>query len=205
MKLLIATNNPGKIKELERLLNLPGLELVSAEQAGLSADFDVEETGRTFEENAVLKAEGYASASRMWALADDSGVAVDALGGEPGVYSKRYAGLEASDTDRIRFLLEKLQSVPDDQLQAQFVAVVALAGPDGKVVETQPGICEGRITRHARGTNGFGYDPIFEINGQNGRTMAELSSLEKDTVSHRGQAVASIRPTLLRLVEQHQL
>ena len=200
MKLLIATNNPGKVKELERLLNLPGIELVGGQEAGLPEDFDVEETGVTFEENAILKANQYALATGLYTIADDSGLAVTALNGEPGVYSKRYAGPNKTDQDRIVFLLEKLEDVPDDQLSAQFVAVIALAAPDGTILETQEGICEGQLIRQPRGTNGFGYDPIFVVADYDGHTMAEITPEEKDQASHRGKAIAKIRPTIEKLV-----
>ena len=198
MKLLIATNNRGKVKEIERMLNLPGLELVTPVEAGLSADFDVEETGLTYAENAILKAVQYAQATSLMALADDSGLEVAALNGEPGIYSKRYAGPGVTDAGRIAFLLDKLKDVPDDELGAQFVAVVALAGPDGQIMETQEGICEGTLTRQPRGSLGFGYDPIFVVADAQGRTMAELPDLEKDAVSHRGRAIARIKPLIER-------
>lgn len=201
MKLLVATNNPGKLSEMRTLLNLPGLELVTPLEAGLPADFDVEETGLTFEENAALKAVQYAQAANLPALADDSGLEVDALGGQPGVYSKRFAGEGKTDQFRIDFLLSKLpQDLPEDRLKARFVAVVAFANPGGEILKVEKGFCEGHITRHQRGTNGFGYDPIFVVVAVN-RTMAELSAAEKDLYSHRGNAVTRLRP----FIEQYLL
>lgn len=195
-KILVATNNKGKVAELLRLLDIEGLELITPEVAGL-ADFDVEETGVTFEENAILKARAFAEVSGLAALADDSGLEVEALNGEPGVYSKRYAGENMDDAGRIDFLLNKLKAVPAEQRAARFVAVIVLAAPDGTIIETQPGYCPGAIGFTPQGTNGFGYDPIFIVEGTNGQTMAELSNAEKDAVSHRGNAVRAIRPTVL--------
>lgn len=194
MRLLVATNNRGKLAEMRTLLDVPGLELVTPLEAGLPADFDVEETGLTFEENAVLKAVQYAQAAHLPALADDSGLEVDALGGQPGIYSKRFAGEGKSDRDRIDFLLTKLPAdLPDERLTARFVAAVAFANPAGDVLKIERGLCEGYLTRQPRGANGFGYDPIFVVKAF-GRTMAELSVAEKDRYSHRGDAVSRIRP-----------
>ncbi len=202
MKLLVATNNQGKIAELKRLLDLPGLELLTAQEAGLPAEFDPEETGATFEENAILKATQYAQATGLLALADDSGLEVDALGGQPGVYSKRFAGEDATDAERIAFLLSKLTDVPDERRGGRFVAVMALAGPDGTILETQEGVCEGHILWESSGTGGFGYDPVFVPSAGNGRTLAEMNAIEKDTVSHRGNGLRKIRPTILALLTE---
>lgn len=200
MNLLVATNNRGKLAEIKHLLNLPGLELVTPLEAGLPPDFDVEETGATFEENAVLKATQYARAAHLYALADDSGLEVAALGGQPGIYSKRFAGENATDRERIDYLLARLPpEIAEDQLTARFVAAVALADPAGRVIKIEEGICEGQLTRHPRGSNGFGYDPIFVLNGP-GRTMAELTPTEKDLYSHRGHALTKIRPFLQELL-----
>ncbi len=200
MKLLVATNNPGKLAEMRTLLNLPDLELVTPLEAGLPADFGVEETGSTFEENAVLKAVQYAQAAHLLALADDSGLEVDALDGQPGVFSKRFAGEGKTDQDRINFLLSKLPpDLPDEQLTARFVAAVAFANPAGEILKVENGFCEGFITRQQRGTNGFGYDPIFVVKTAN-RTLAELSGTEKDLYSHRGNAVTRIRPFIKKYV-----
>lgn len=204
MKLLIATNNKGKVAEIKRILNLPGLEILTPIEAGLPKDFDVEETGETFEANAILKAKAYAQVTGMYAIADDSGLAVDALNGEPGVYSKRYAGENKTDAYRNDYLLGKVENIPDEQLTAQFIAVVALADASGNILETQKGICPGSLTRVARGSNGFGYDPIFVVAGKDGRTMAELSNEEKDQVSHRGLALEQILPAIQKLLEARQ-
>lgn len=199
MEILVATNNPNKKVEFQRILNIAGLNFVLPEEIGLK-DFDVEETESTFLGNASLKATAFAQASRMYALSDDSGLEVAALNGEPGVYSKRYAGENKSDADRIAFLLDKLRNVPEDQRQARFVAYLVLAAPSGQVVAARPGYCLGSIGFAPCGENGFGYDPIFIVEGQDGRTMAELSSVEKDAVSHRGNAARAIAPELAKLV-----
>jgi XTP/dITP diphosphohydrolase len=201
-RLLIATNNQNKLAELKRLLDLPDLELLTAHEAGLPYDFDVEETGRTFEENAILKASQYALATGLPALGDDSGLEVPALGGEPGIYSKRYAGDGATDTERINFLLSKMADVPEERSEARFVAAVALAAPNGRILEVKRGICPGRMIREPRGTNGFGYDPIFVPNQANGRTLAELNAAETDAISHRGNAIRAIRASIIILLAE---
>jgi XTP/dITP diphosphohydrolase len=198
-KILVATNNQGKVAELLRLVDIKEIALVTPKEIGL-ADFDVEETGTTFEENALLKAREFALAAGLPAIADDSGLEVAALNGEPGLYSKRYAGENADDAYRIQFLLDKLKDVPAEKRQARFVAVLALVEADGTVVATVPGYCYGSINFAPRGTNGFGYDPIFVVDGTGGRTMAELSDQEKDAVSHRGNAARAIRPKILEIL-----
>ncbi len=165
------------------------VELVTPDDMGL--DLDPEETGETFEDNARLKALAFARAAVMPALADDSGLEVDALGGAPGVYSKRYAGPDSRDADRIALLLKNLAGVADAQRSARFRCVIALATPDG-VVGTRSGVCDGSIGHAPRGENGFGYDPVFLVQGT-GRTMAELSANEKNRVSHRGRAAGAAR------------
>lgn len=200
MKLLVATNNRSKLVEIQHLLNLPDLELVlelvTPLEAGLPPDFDVEETGTTFEENAVLKAVEYARAAHLHTLADDSGLEVDALDGQPGVYSKRFAGEDKTDRERIDFLLAKLPpELPEDRLTARFVAAIAFANPQGQVIKVSFGFCEGYLTRQPRGSNGFGYDPIFVVKTLD-RTMAELTADEKDSHSHRGDALTRIQPFL---------
>ncbi len=183
--LLVATRNLGKLRELSELLGNVPFELVSLSDVGIDAD--VEETGLTFEDNAVLKAETYRDLSGMLTLADDSGLEVDALGGEPGVRSARYAGPDATDSDRIQLLLKNLESTPEVSWDAQFTCVIAIASPDE---ETQlfSGSCRGKIVREPRGQNGFGYDPVF-LFPDFGLTMAELTSEQKNAVSHRALAV----------------
>lgn len=189
--LVFATTNAGKLAELEGLVG-DALSVASA------ADFphvpEVEETERTFEGNAALKAVAWAKATGQLALADDSGLCVDALGGRPGVRSARYA---ATDEARIAKLLRELQGVPEGRRRARFECALALATPDGRV-ELSRGTCEGRIGFAPRGSHGFGYDPIFQL--PDGRTMAELSRGEKARISHRGEAFRAMAVLLRALV-----
>ena len=199
MKILLATNNKGKLLEFKRLLKVAELELVLPAELGLE-DFDVDETGSTYFENASLKATAFAKAANMYTLADDSGLEVTALNNEPGVYSKRYAGHNKSDAERITFLLEKLKATPQNLRQARFVATIAIANPAGIIIASKTGYCYGEIAFQPQGSNGFGYDPIFIVDGENGRTMAELDDIEKDNVSHRGNAARSITLELSDIV-----
>jgi XTP/dITP diphosphohydrolase len=192
MRFLVATNNPGKIREYDVLLAGLRLDLCGLAEVGL--DTEVEETGQTFAENALLKALAYGRASRLLTLADDSGLEVEALGGAPGVYSARYAGKGASDADRYRKLLAALESVPWEKRAARFRCVIALAWPDGRV-ETFEGQCDGVIVFEPRGTNGFGFDPVFYM-PEHGCTMAELPTEVKNRVSHRARAAALARERL---------
>jgi XTP/dITP diphosphohydrolase len=191
MRLLVATNNPGKVREYDDLLDGLGLDLCGLADIGLSK---VEETGQTFAENALLKALAYGRASRLLTLADDSGLEVEALGGAPGVYSARYAGKGASDADRYRKLLAALEGVPWEKRAARFQCVIALAWPDGRI-ETFEGQCDGVIAFEPRGTNGFGFDPVFYM-PEFGCTMAELPTEVKNRVSHRARAAALARERL---------
>ncbi len=155
----------------------------------------IQETGDTFLANACLKARGYAFQFKMWALADDSGLSVDALGGKPGVVSSRWAQLHGAgegDAANNALLLEQLQSVPEESRTARFVCVLALADPQGRIVLTARGAVEGRILQGARGSGGFGYDPLFHVDGL-ARTTAELPPVEKHAVSHRGKALRRLR------------
>ncbi len=191
-KLLLATNNAGKVAELRRLLHGCGWELVSPADLGL--EIDVEESGRSYEENATRKAVQYAQASGLVALADDSGLEVDALGGRPGVLSARYAGADRTDAERVHKLLEELTDVPDEQRTARFRALIVIADANGRI-ETAEGVVEGRIARAPRGENGFGYDPVFLLLPDD-RSAAELPADEKDAVSHRGVAARKARMIL---------
>ena len=182
--LLVATRNRGKLRELASLLSDVPMRLASLDD--VSIDDEVEETGATFEENALLKATAYARASGLTTLADDSGLEVDALGGEPGGGSARYAGAGADDGARVKLLLSKLRGASASGRQARFRCAIAVASPNGPV-RTFAGVCEGTIADAPRGRNGFGYDPVFLL-PEMGRTMAELSDEEKDAVSHRGMA-----------------
>lgn len=188
MKLLFATRNKGKVAELQQLIG-DLLEIVSLD--AFPEVGEVEETGATFEENARLKAVEYARATKLPALADDSGLTVEALHGRPGVRSARY--VEGSDEDRVRAVLKELEGVPAEERGAAFVCVLCLALPDGQTF-TSHGVVRGRLTLAPRGAGGFGYDPIFEL--PDGRTTAELTREEKARISHRGQAFRMILPRL---------
>ncbi len=197
-KVLLATSNKGKIKEMQTLLNGLKVELITPQRLGL--EIDVEENGATYEENAAKKARAYSQASGLIALADDSGLEVDALNGAPGLYSARYSGKPgASDSDRRAFLLEKLKEKPRPWT-AHFHATIAVATPNG-LVQFAEGHCYGEIIPEERGTNGFGYDPIFFIPEMN-RTMAELSMDEKNRLSHRALAVQASLPILRELFKR---
>jgi len=185
LKLLLATNNQGKIRELGSLIASDAWELTTPAQEGI--DIEVKETGKTFEENATIKAAAYAKASNLIAIADDSGLEVEALSGEPGVLSARYAGEGASDRERLVYLLTKLSGVPWGERKARFRCIIAIAFPDGRV-ELCQGECPGVIAFEPRGENGFGYDPIFHL-PEFAKTMAELNFEEKNRISHRGKAV----------------
>ncbi len=192
MKLLIATHNRGKLKEYHELLAGLPLDLVTLDEVGIRDD--AEENGATFAENARRKAVAYARQSDLLTLADDSGLEVDALGGEPGVRSRRYAGENANDADRIAFLLSQLREVPRGMRSARFRCAICIASPRGETWETQ-GTCEGEIIFEPRGTNGFGYDPIFYF-PERGATMAELPTAEKNRVSHRARAAMGAKKIL---------
>jgi XTP/dITP diphosphohydrolase len=196
MKFIIATNNPKKRVELERILAPLHIEAVTAAQAGVNLD-EVEETGATFEENAELKARAASALSGLPAVADDSGLEVDALGGAPGVFSARYAGENATDADRVEKLLRNLENVPQEKRGARFVSAVCCVFPDGKIL-TVRGECAGRIAFSPRGGGGFGYDPVFEL--PDGRTYSELSDEEKDAVSHRGVALRRLADELKKTI-----
>ena len=189
MKLLIATNNTGKLNEFAGLLT--GLPIHLRSLAEFENIGEVEETGVTFEENAVLKARGYALRAGMWALADDSGLEVEALGGRPGVYSARYAGSAASYEQKMAALLNELNETGDAGRRARFVSVIAIADKQGDIKFLADGICAGTIAGAPRGKNGFGYDPVF-IPDDFGQTFGELTAGVKDQISHRARATAKI-------------
>ena len=184
MKLVLASKNRHKLIEMQTILGELGLEVVLESEVGV--DVDVEETGTTFEENALLKAKTVMEASGMAAIADDSGLEVDALNGAPGVYSARY-GNKNSDAERTAFLLENMRDVPAEQRTARFVSAIACALPDGRVVAAR-GTCEGTILFETRGDNGFGYDPVFYV-PELGMTFAEADGAQKNAISHRGNAL----------------
>ena len=184
MKLVLASKNKHKLVEMQTILDQLGLEVVLESEVGV--DVDVDETGTTFEENAALKAKAVMEASGMAAIADDSGLEVDALNGAPGVYSARYGGKE-SDAARTAFLLENMVDVPEEKRTARFVSAIACALPDGRMV-TARGTCEGVILFRTRGDNGFGYDPVFYV-PEIGMTFAEADGERKNAISHRGNAL----------------
>ena len=225
MDLFFATTNPGKLRELRRLVAGLPIRVVTAAELGRALP-EIEEDGATFEANAAKKAIAYARLSGLCALADDSGLAVDALGDAPGVHSARWSELDpgptpASPVCELAFeaaaelgpaagraardernndkLLASLAGVPDARRGAQYVAVLSVARPDGSVVASVSGGCRGRIGHARRGSGGFGYDPLFVPEAQDGRTMAELGPEEKDALSHRGEAFRRLRPVLERL------
>ncbi len=191
----MATNNQGKIREYRSLLQELPLKLVTLAEQGITTV--VKEVGESLEENARLKAAVVAHQSHLLTLADDSGLEVNALGGEPGPLSARYAGEGASDRDRVNYLLAKLQGVPWEKRTARFRCVIAIATPDGEV-EFCSGECQGLITLEPRGEEGFGYDPIFYL-PELDKTMAELPLEVKNRVSHRGQAARKASLVLKRL------
>ncbi len=186
MKVVLASKNRHKLVEISKIMEKLDIQLVL--QSDLGVDIDVEETGKTFEENSFLKAEAVMKATGLPALADDSGIAVDALNGEPGIYSARY-GFDDSldDWGRLLLLLKNTENVPDGQRQAQFVCVITLVTPDGQVIQAR-GEAHGELLREAAGQGGFGYDPIFYYPPY-GKTFAEVTAEEKNAVSHRAVAL----------------
>ena len=192
-QVVIATKNKGKAKDFEALFRPFGYEVVTMFE--VAPDVEIEETGTTFEENAILKAETLAKMLGQIVIADDSGLAIDALNGEPGVYSARYAG-DHDDEANIVKVLENMKDVPEDQRTARFCCALAIAGPNMET-KTVFGTCEGVIAHEKKGTNGFGYDPIFYVPALE-QHMAELSAEEKGAISHRGNA---IRKLALQLAE----
>ncbi len=196
-KILVATHNAGKLEEIRALLSGLPIQLFTPDH--LNLDLAIEETGSTYAENAAIKAVAYAKASGLISLADDSGLEVDALDGQPGLHSARFAPWPgASDADRRKLLLEKLQAKARPW-SARFRCVVAIASPEGRLKFAQ-GICPGEVIPEERGANGFGYDPIFYI-PELGKTMAELEMAEKNTLSHRGRAVQAAYPLLEKMLK----
>jgi len=198
LKAVIATKNKGKLKELQRLLADFGLEIISLDE--FDEIGEIVEDGVTFYENAMKKAKTVAEKTGLLAIADDSGLEVDALGGRPGVYSARYAGEGASDEENYQKLLQEMKDVPKDKRGAQFRCVMVAYRPDGKWV-TSEGICRGRITQSPRGDQGFGYDPVFVPEGDT-RTMAQLSRDEKNKISHRGHALSKLKEEIWKIIDK---
>jgi XTP/dITP diphosphohydrolase len=200
--ILVATTNPGKVRELRAML---GGDVEWKSLADFPGVREVKEDGATFAENARKKAIGYATATGLWTLADDSGLVVDALGGAPGVNSARFSGERAKGADRkvvdqrnMEKLLSLLQGVPTEKRTARFVCCLCLASPEKVLIETQ-GALEGLITEQPAGTGGFGYDPVFLV-PQLGKTVAELGEQEKNAISHRGNAMRKLKPLLDELL-----
>ena len=196
MKILIGTNNAHKAQEIRDML--PGIEIVRPKDIGL--DLDVDENGKSFEENAMIKAKAFAEASGMVTLADDSGLEVDCLNGEPGIYSARYCPKPgADDADRRHYLLENIQKCDAERpWTARFRCEIAIVFPGENRTLRASGACEGEIIPEERGSNGFGYDPVF-YKPELGRTLAELSEAEKNAISHRGNAIKKAKPFLMSI------
>ena len=191
MKIIIATHNKHKLAEMARILEPMGYEVVTDRDLGIELT-DVEENGKTFLENARIKAEAGCRESGLPCIADDSGLCVDALGGEPGVYSARYSGEHGNDAANNEKLLNNLKDVPDEKRTARFVCSICVSFPNGNEV-TAEGACEGKIGYEYRGSNGFGYDPLFMV-GE--KSFAEFTAEEKDAVSHRGNALKKLKELL---------
>lgn len=196
-KLLVATHNKGKVMEFAQMLADLELAWLSLDDIGVTTD--VAETGLTFRENAILKAQAYAAETGLLTLADDSGLEVDALGGEPGVYTARYGGSGLTHADRYQLLLQALRDVAWADRTARFRCVIALVAPDGTLLGESVGVCEGLIALAAAGDGGFGYDPVFYLPDYQ-RTMAQVASVVKHQISHRGQALRRIEPLLRQVL-----
>jgi XTP/dITP diphosphohydrolase len=195
-ELIVATGNAGKINEIRAICKDIPVSIVSLKDIWADVP-DIPETGSTFEENASIKAAWVFSRKKTWTLADDSGLEVDALNGEPGVFSSRYAGEHANDEKNVRTLLKKIEGIPSEQRNARFRCVMCLMGP-GNTERIVSGVCEGTITFEPRGNNGFGYDPIFIPRGYD-RTFAEMEQSVKNTISHRGKALLALKEGLYEL------
>ena len=194
-KIIVATGNEGKMVEIRNILKDLNLELLSLKDAGI--DVDVEENGTTFEENAIIKAEAICKMTGEIVMADDSGLEVDFLGKEPGIYSARYLGRDTSYHIKNNYIIDKLKGVEGEDRSARFVCAIALAFPDGNTI-VKRGTMEGYISEEERGTNGFGYDPIVYL-PEFDMTSGELEPDVKDSISHRGNALRAIRDELLKL------
>ena len=191
-KIIFATGNAGKMREIKAILADLGMEILSMKEAGVTAD--IEENGDTYEENALIKARAVATLTGEIVLADDSGLEIDYLNGEPGVYSARYLGEDTPYRVKNANLIERLEGVPDEKRTARFVCAIAAVFPDGRELTTRATI-EGRIGYEEKGEGGFGYDPIFYV-PEFGRTTAELTAEEKNQVSHRGKALQLMKEEL---------
>ena len=191
MKIIIATHNKHKLQEMSRILSPMGYEVVTDRDLGIELT-DAEENGETFLDNARIKAESGCKESGLSCIADDSGLCVDALNGAPGVYSARYSGVHGDDDGNNKKLLSELEGVPTEKRTAHFACAICVSFPDGSEV-TATGKCEGYIGYEKRGTNGFGYDPLFMVGD---RSLAEMTAEEKDAISHRGNALKELQKIL---------
>lgn len=191
MKIIIATHNKHKLREMSRILSPMGYEVVTDTDLGIELT-DAEENGETFLDNARIKAESGCKESGLPCIADDSGLCVDALGGAPGVFSARYSGIHGDDEGNNRKLLAELEGVPTEKRTAHFACAICVSFPDGSEV-TATGKCEGYIGYEKKGSNGFGYDPLFMVGD---RSLAEMSAEEKDAISHRGNALKELQKIL---------
>ena len=189
-KIIFASNNKGKIRELKDILSPLGIEVVSQREAGF--DIEADETGTTFAENSAIKARAIYELAKIPVLADDSGLCVDALDGQPGVYSHRFAGENATDEEKCRYILEKLENISDEKRTARFICDMCFIDENGREYHAE-GRCEGKIGREEKGNNGFGYDPIFVVGN---RTLAELEEAEKNKISHRAEALKKMKEIL---------
>ena len=207
MRILVASTNPGKLAEIRAMLGRPGKPVQWLDLSDFKGIVEIEEDGQTFAENARKKALGYAKVTGLWTIADDSGLVIDALGGEPGVKSARFAGESPKGADRklidrrnIAKALKLLEGVPRDKRTARFVCCLCLSGPEKVLVETE-GTLEGLIIDKEAGENGFGYDPVFFV-PQLSKTVAQLAAEEKNAISHRGNALRKLKPLLERLLRR---
>lgn len=196
MKFILATHNKKKCAEMSRILSPLGVEVYTADMLGIELT-DAEETGETFMENAVIKAQSGCKESGCPCIADDSGLCVDFLGGEPGVYSARYSGVHGDDEANTVKLLSKLENVPDEKRTAHFVCAVCVCFPDGREIHID-GKCEGKIGYEKKGEGGFGYDPVFMVGN---KSFAQLTSEEKDEISHRGNALRKLVEVLPQYIK----
>jgi len=199
-KIVFATTNEGKVKEIKEILAGFPIEVVSMKEMNITAD--IEENGATFEENSLIKAREVSKLTGLPAMADDSGLEVDYLNGEPGIYSARYLGRDTDYNYKNNYIIEKLKNAKDEERSARFVCVISLVLPDGREF-IKKGVMEGRIAYEIKGENGFGYDPVFYL-PEYGMTSAELSGEEKNKISHRGKALRAMKELISGLEEFRQ-
>ena len=195
-KIIFATGNQGKMHEIRQILGDMDLEVVSMKEAGI--DIDIVEDGTTFEENAIIKAKAVAAYTDAIVLADDSGLEIEYLNNEPGIYSARYMGADTPYSVKNQNFIDRLKGVPDEKRTARFVCVIAAAMPDGEIFTTK-GVIEGRIAEEEKGENGFGFDPIFYV-PEYGCTTAQLSEEQKNAISHRGKALEAMKEELRKRI-----